>query len=64
MISATTWVYYGGGIAVAGILLIVIARLSRIAGFNKSVGNCRRNCEPRRGLTHIYAPPGLTSKNT
>jgi hypothetical protein len=30
MISATTWVYYGGGIAVAGILLIVIARLSRI----------------------------------
>ncbi|MGA2818414.1 MAG: hypothetical protein ABSE67_19410 [Xanthobacteraceae bacterium] len=30
MISATQWIYYGGGIAVAGILLIVIARLSRI----------------------------------
>jgi hypothetical protein len=26
MISATRWVYYGGGIAVVGILLIVIAR--------------------------------------
>jgi hypothetical protein len=26
MISATRWVYHGGGIAVVGILLIVIAR--------------------------------------
>jgi len=26
MISAINWVYYGGGIAVVGILLIVVAR--------------------------------------
>jgi hypothetical protein len=26
MISQTQWVYYGGGLAVAGLILIVIAR--------------------------------------
>jgi len=26
MVSATRWIYYGGGIAIVGVLLIVMAR--------------------------------------